>query len=71
MNDVDFGSTSPRAESILGNGETATTLGAIWHLNRWVAVEGNVIREEIGAATVVTVPHLRIWSRLIRVQVVI
>jgi phosphate-selective porin len=71
MNDVDFGSTSPRAESILGNGETATTLGAIWHLNRWVAVEGNVIREEIGAATVVTVPHLRIWSRLFRVQVVI
>jgi phosphate-selective porin len=68
---TDSASTSPRAESVLGNGETATMFGAAWHLNRWMAVEGNVIREEIGAAMVAAVPHLRIWSRLIRLQVAI
>ena len=62
-------STSPRAEAVLGNGETATTFGATWHLNRWIAVEGNVIHEAIGARPVTAMPHLRIWSRLFRVQV--
>jgi hypothetical protein len=62
-------STSPRAEAVLGNGETATTIGATWHLNRWIAVEGNVIHEAIGARLVTATPHLRIWSRLFRVQV--
>jgi phosphate-selective porin len=62
-------STSPRAEAVLGNSETATTLGAAWHLNRWIAVEGNLIHEAIGAPSVTGTPHLRIWSRLFRVQV--
>jgi len=62
-------STSPRAESVLGNRETALTLGATWHLNRWIAIEGNVIHEEIGDRAVVAMPHLHIWSRLIRMRV--
>ena len=45
-------STSPRAEAVLGNSETATTLGAAWHLNRWIAIEGNLIHEAIGAPSV-------------------
>jgi phosphate-selective porin OprO/OprP len=62
-------STSPRAEAVLGNSETATTLGAAWHLNRWMAIEGNLIHEAIGAPSVTGTPRLRIWSRLFRVQV--
>ena len=42
---TDATSTSPRAETVLGNSETATTVGAAWHLNRWIAIEANVIRE--------------------------
>ncbi len=62
-------STSPRAEAVLGNSETATTFGAAWHLNRWIAIEGNLIHEAIGAPSVTGTPRLRIWSRLFRVQV--
>jgi phosphate-selective porin len=62
-------STSPRAEAVLGNSETATTLGAAWHLNRWIAIEGNLIHEAIGAPSLTGTPRLRIWSRLFRVQV--
>jgi phosphate-selective porin OprO/OprP len=62
-------STSPRAETVLGNSETATTFGAAWHLNRWIAIEGNLVHEAIGAPSVTGAPHLRIWSRLFRVRV--
>ena len=64
-------STSPRAESVLGNRETALTIGAAWHLNRWISIAGNLIHEEIGAAAVAAVPHMRVRSRLIRLQVAI
>jgi phosphate-selective porin OprO and OprP len=62
-------STSPRAETVFGNSETATTVGVTWYLNRWIAVDANVIREHIGAASVTEMPHLRVWSRLFRVRV--
>ena len=68
---TDLPSTSPRADVVLGNRETAMTTGATWHPNRWITVEGNLIREAIGAAAVVAVPHLRVWSRLIRFQLAI
>jgi hypothetical protein len=68
---IEWASTSPRAEVVLGNNESATTLGATWHLNQWVAIEGNVIREDIGKAGVAMMPHLQIWSRLLRVQLAI
>ena len=62
-------STSPRAEAVLGNGETATTVGVAWHLNRWIAIEANAVHEAIGTPSATTAPRLRIWSRLFRVQV--
>src|SRR4030095_1229184 len=62
-------SASPRAEFVMGNQDTAVTMGLAWHLNQWVVVKGNVVREEIGAARVTAVQHLRVWSRLIRVQI--
>ena len=64
-------STSPRAESVLGNRETAVTAGVTWHLNRWIAVRGNLVREEIGVAARDPLPYLRVWSRLIRFQLAI
>ena len=68
---TDLPSTSPRADVVLGNRETAMTIGATWHLNRWITMEGNLIREQIGGATVGSMPHLRVWSRLIRFQLAI
>jgi phosphate-selective porin OprO and OprP len=71
MTQTDLASTSPRAESVLGNSETATTLGVTWHLNRWTALEANVVHEEIGRRAVPAMPHLRVWSRLFRFKVTI
>jgi hypothetical protein len=71
VSEIDLPSTSPRADVVLGNRETAMTIGATWHLNRWITMEGNVIRERIGGATVGSVPHLGVWSRLIRFQLAI
>ena len=61
-------STSPRAESVGGNQDTAVTVGATWHPNRWVAVEGDVIHEAIGSGARDPFPPPRFWSRLIRLQ---
>jgi len=69
--DTNSPSTSPRADVVLGNRETAMTLGATWHLNRWIKIEGNVVREQIGGTAVSPVPNLRVWSRLIRFQLAI
>jgi phosphate-selective porin OprO/OprP len=40
-------STSPRAANIRGNGESAWTGGVTWHLNRWMRVRVNGIREAL------------------------
>ncbi len=68
---TDLPSTSPRADAVLGNRETAMTIGATWHPNRWITMEGNVIREQIGGAAASSVPRLHVWSRLIRFQLAI
>ena len=65
---LELPSTSPRAESVLGNRDTATTLGLTWHPNRWVTIEGNVVREAIGEAAHGPLPQMRVWSRLVRFQ---
>ena len=41
------GSTSPRADVILGNRDQAVTFGVSWHLNRWLRVQANLIRETL------------------------
>jgi phosphate-selective porin len=40
-------STSPRADVILGNGNQVTTFGVSWYVNRWIKIQGNVIRETL------------------------
>jgi phosphate-selective porin OprO/OprP len=62
-------STSPRADVILGNGDRALTLGASWYLNRWLKVQGNVIRESIDDPAQGPLPSQRMfWSRVVRLQ---
>jgi phosphate-selective porin OprO and OprP len=64
-------STSPRASSVIGNTERATTFGVTWHPNRWMRVDGNLIHEAIGGVENDAYPRSRFWSRLVRLQVAI
>lgn len=41
------GSTSPRADVILGNGDRVTTFGVNWYVNRWFKIQANFIRETL------------------------
>lgn len=41
------GSRSPRADTILGNGDRVTTFGVNWYINRFFKVQANVIREKL------------------------
>jgi len=41
------GSTSPRADTVLGNRDQAITFGVNWYVNRFVKVQANFIREKI------------------------
>lgn len=41
------GSTSPRADTILGNRDQAITFGVNWYVNRFIKVQANFIREKI------------------------
>jgi len=62
-------STSPRADVILGNGDRVLTLGVSWYLNRWLKVQGNVIRESIDDPAQGPLPAQgTFWSRVLRLQ---
>jgi phosphate-selective porin len=41
------GSTSPRADVILGNANQVTTFGVNWYVNHWVKIQANIIREKL------------------------
>lgn len=62
-------STSARANAVLGNVDRVATLGANWHVNRWVKVQANVVREHIGRPAMGPRPdHAAFWSRVVRLQ---
>ena len=62
-------STSARADAVLGNVDRATTLGANWLVNRWVKVQVNLVRENIGRPSMGPRPeHSGFWSRVFRLQ---
>ena len=62
-------STSARADAILGNSDRVTTLGANWHVNRWITLQANVIREHIGRPSMGPIPErASFWSRALRLQ---
>ncbi|HUP38511.1 MAG TPA: porin [Vicinamibacterales bacterium] len=65
----DTPSTSVRADAVLGNSDRATTLGLNWHVNKWVKVQANLIREDIGRPSMGPMPErARFWSRAFRLQ---
>jgi phosphate-selective porin OprO/OprP len=41
------GSRSPRADTILGNGDRVTTFGVNWYINRFFKIQANFIREKL------------------------
>lgn len=41
------GSTSPRADTIVGNADQVTTFGVNWYINRFFKVQANFIREKL------------------------
>ena len=43
----EVGSTSPRADTILGNRDQVATFGVNWYVNRWVKIQANFIREKL------------------------
>lgn len=62
-------STSVRADAVLGNSVRVTTLGATWHVNRWVKVQANLIREQIGRPSMGPMPgRAAFWGRAFRLQ---
>jgi phosphate-selective porin OprO and OprP len=62
-------STSTRANAVLGNSDRVTTLGTNWQLNRWVKLQANLIREDIGRPSMGPSPERpSFWSRAFRLQ---
>jgi phosphate-selective porin len=67
-------STGPRAETILPHRDSAVTLGLNWSPNRWIRVQGNLIRETMSIPTgevplsgpLVDGPTSSFWSRVVR-----
>ena len=65
-------STSARADVVLGNAHRAVTAGINWHINRWVKVQANVVREDIKRPSLGPSPeHAGFWSRVFRLQITI
>jgi phosphate-selective porin OprO/OprP len=64
------GSTSPRADVVLGNSDRIVTLGVNWYANRWVKLQVNLIKEQISDPSQGPLPgQPSFWSRVIRFQV--
>lgn len=66
--------TGPRAETILPPRDRAITFGVNWSPNRWIRVQGNLIRDTISIPTgeaplsgpLVDGPSSSFWSRVVR-----
>lgn len=63
-------STSARADAVLGNSDRVTTVGASWHVNKWVKVQVNLMREQIGIPSMGPMPDRPAFrGRAFRLQV--
>ena len=56
---------NPRAEHIAPQGAALWTGGATWFVNRWLRVQGNLVRESYGSGDT----RARSWRALLRTQV--
>ena len=62
-------STSARADVVAGNTDRAVTLGVNWHLNKWIKVQMNLVREDIERPSIGPSPdQAAFWSRVFRLQ---
>jgi phosphate-selective porin len=64
-------SLSPRADIVLGNRNTALTLGANWSLKRWFRIQANLIREVTERPSDDPSSRAAFWSRALRFQLVL
>jgi phosphate-selective porin len=53
---------------VIGSADSAETIGATWHLNRWLAIEAAVIHELITSDVNRSQPLMRAWSHVLRFQ---
>jgi len=60
-----------RAVRVPGSQDAATTIGVTWYATRWIRFQANAVHERLRGAMSDPLPPARIWSRLIRFQVVI
>jgi len=64
------GSTSRRADVVLGNTNRVLTFGVNWYPNRWIKIQFNVIRETMTDPAQGPLPgQSSFWSRAFRLQV--
>jgi phosphate-selective porin len=64
------GSSSPRAATVLGNGDRALTLGLNWYLSPNLKMQTNVIRDALSDPSRGPVPaQPSYWSSVVRLQV--
>ena len=62
---------NPRAEHVAPLDKHTVTLGVTWHLNRWMRVQSNVVRERLlDPLARYPVGQTPLWSAVIRSQVV-
>jgi phosphate-selective porin len=61
-------SMSPRAERVAPASDTLVTCGVNWHLNRWIKIQGNVIREDVRSAGGTGPRRPVSWGRVFRLQ---
>jgi phosphate-selective porin len=62
-------SSSARPETQLGNADQIATFGTNWHINRWMKIQVNLIREAIQRPAMGPLPdRSAFWSRAFRLQ---
>jgi phosphate-selective porin len=61
---------NPRAAIVARLGKDAVTGGVNWHLNRWIKVQGNIVREQlIDPLALMPLSATPLWSAVVRFQV--
>jgi hypothetical protein len=62
---------NPRADHVAPLDKRALTVGVTWHLNRWMRVQTNAVREQFGDPLgLYPVSRTPLWSAVVRSQVV-
>jgi phosphate-selective porin len=69
---VDEPFRNPRADTILAVADRVATFGVNWFINRWVKLQGNLIREQVDDPERSPMPGgAAWWSQIVRLQIVL